>query len=93
MIDKKQYSKRLINKIFKYLPLIEEDRENAKKYLKSLIVELEGSLQYFEDDYYLQDILFSLNGLQNVTDHNVVRSKIFECINLVNKILKDGGEG
>lgn len=84
-----KYSERLVNSIYKYLCLIEEEEQNAEKYLNSLLVELEGSLQYYDNDY-LNRILFSLNGLQGIEDYNIVRSKVFECINLCNKINKGG---
>jgi hypothetical protein len=85
----KTYSEDLVNRVFKILPLIEENPEHAKKYISSLVVELQGAVSLFEDNNYLTRILFSIEGIQTVTDYNVVRRKVFECINLINKMKEE----
>ena len=83
------YSEKLVNRVFKILPLIEENPENAKKYISSLVVELHGAVNLFEENDYLTRILCSIEGIKEVTDYNIVRRKVFECIDLINKIAKE----
>lgn len=84
-----QYCDRLVGRIFKILKILDENPSDASKYLTSLLVELDGAGAYFEENYYFTRIVFSLKGIQNVTDYNVIRSKIFECISLANKLKRD----
>lgn len=86
-INLNEYTDKLVGRIYKILPLIESDKDNAKKYLNNLLVELNGANKYFDNINFTR-IIFSLEGMKNITDYNIVRSKIFECINLVNKIKK-----
>jgi hypothetical protein len=88
-MDIKNYCENLTNRIFKILPLREENPENAKKYVSSLVVELQGACSLFEENDYLTRILCSIKGIEGVTDYNVVRRKVFECLDLINKITKE----
>jgi len=83
-----KYFDKLVDSIFKILPLSEEDPLNTQKYLQSLLIELKGGSGYFSDNPYFIKIIFSLEGIGEVTDHNVLRSKVFECISLLNKMRK-----
>lgn len=75
-----EFCDKLVGRIYKILPLIEEDKENAKKYLNSLIVELDGANEHFENKSNFQSILFSLEGIKNITDYNVCRKRFLNVL-------------
>ncbi|MFA5559525.1 MAG: hypothetical protein WDA59_08790 [Methanofastidiosum sp.] len=85
-INLNNYLDRLVGKIYKALCILEENPENAKKYLNSLTVELDGFTHYYSDDSYIISTLFSLQGIKQCTDHNVWRKTVLECIDNVNKL-------
>lgn len=85
-INLDDYLDKLVGKIFKILPLLEENPINAKKYLNSLTIELEGATRNYSNDSYLVSTLFSLQGIKSVTDYNVCRKTVFDCIEYINKL-------
>lgn len=85
-INLDDYLDKLVGKIFKILPLLEENPINAKKYLNSLTIELDGMTKYYSDDSYIVSTLFSLQGIKSVTDYNVCRKTVFDCIEYINKL-------
>jgi len=89
MTDIKNYTDRLVGRIYKLLCIREENPQHAIKYLENLLVELRGARKTFNYNSYFVSILFSLEGMQEVTDYNLYRRKVFECIDLVNKLKKD----
>lgn len=95
-INLDDYLDKLVGKIFKILPLLEENPTNAKKYLNSLTIELDGMTKYYSDDSYIISTLFSLQGIKTVTDYNVCRKTILDCLSNVNslkkKYFKKGGK-
>lgn len=84
-----KYLDKMINRIFKILPLLEQNDENVDKYVDSLLIELNGGIRYFENNADYISVIFSLQGVAGTKDYNVWRSKIFECIGSVNKIKKE----
>lgn len=94
-INLDDYLDKLVGKIYKILPLLEENPTNAKKYLNSLIIELDGMTKYYFDDSYIVSTLFSLQGIKTITDYNVCRKTILDCLNNINslkrKFKKEGG--
>lgn len=82
-INLEDYLDKLVGKIFKILPLLEENPENAKKYLISLINELEGMTSNYSHDSYIVSTLFSLQGIRFNTDYNIWRKTVFDCLNNV----------
>jgi hypothetical protein len=85
-INLDDYLDKLVGKIFKILPLLEENPTNAKKYLNSLTIELDGMTQCYSDDSYIISTLFSLQGIKTVTDYNVCRKTVFDCLNNINNL-------
>lgn len=64
--------KRIANKIFKVLPMYEEDFTTYYKYLERIIIELQGE----EQTDVLKETVIALKGLFNVGDnvtHDAVR--------------------
>lgn len=95
-INLDDYLDKLVGKIFKILPLLEENPTNAKKYLNSLTIELEGMIKNYSDDSYIVSTLFSLQGIKSITDYNVCRKTVFDCLNNINNLkskIKNSEEG
>lgn len=83
----KDYKKLLINMIYKLLPTREEGLD-WEKYLESLILEIQGFDNLFEeiDGVSIIRILSKLNSLKFLikeNDFNLYRKIIFECTNLI----------
>ena len=85
-INLDDYLDKLVGKIFKILPLLEENPINARKYLSSLTIELEGMTQNYCEDSYIVSTLFSLQGIKQCTDYNVCRKTVFDCLNNINNL-------
>ncbi len=84
--DLTKYLDQLVNSIFKALCILEENPQNAVKYLDSLTIELDGMSQFYSEDPYIIRTLFSLQGIKQCTDYNLWRKTVFECISNVNKL-------
>jgi len=85
----KEYYNRLINRIFKALRIYEDNNSDFKRYLSSLVLELSGNLEFEQ----LCQVKFKLNALIiNDVTHDEVRKTIFECIDIVSKIIKNWGD-
>ena len=84
------YFKFLIGRVWKILPMSEEDNIHLKDYMESLQRELIGNMNLVEtlkyDSYFvtlLNKIEFMINSVYN---HEICRKEVFECIELVKKI-------
>lgn len=84
--------KRIINQVYKLLPMREEGRDWIKP-LETLIEELSGMkrLIYGQDDLFFlilckMEGLFSLNRKE---DMDIYRRIIFECLGLLNSLEKN----
>lgn len=70
------YLKRLINQIWKLIPM-RENGEDWKKQLSSVIIEISG----YSDN---QELLNKLKGLsKEETEFYIYRKTVFECIGLL----------
>lgn len=88
-IDFTKYLDSLINKIWKLLPMLDENRDEAKKYLNTnLLIQVRGAVELFENDEYMVTILAFLEGIKNNTDYNIWRKTIFDCLNQINKLIQ-----
>ena len=84
--------KKIINQVYKLLPMREENLD-WQKLLGTLIVQLGGMSRLFDDQ---QEVFFPLlckmEGLFNLTkdnDFQLYRRTIFECLSLLNTLLKN----
>ena len=86
--DLSSYRKKVINMIYKLLPLREENSE-WEKYLESLLIEIEGWYGSIENEDSAMSVLrisFKLKGLKTLTgddDFKAYRRTVFECINMI----------
>jgi hypothetical protein len=84
-----KYLEKLVDKIFKLLPLREEENPTLTMYHHSLMLELTGFRSLFSelnDKAELISLLSSLESLLTIEDFKLYRSKVFECISLVKKV-------
>ena len=89
-----QYSSSLISRFFKILDLSQKvqnelDTQNLNKFIEGLIVEIEGSLRYYDSTKFgnqMTSVLMKMNGLKSVTDYNVTRKSVLDSIEIVNRI-------
>ena len=83
--------KKLVNQVFKLLPLREEGA-NWEKPLESLIIEINGmnSLIIHEDKTKIFSLVCKLEGLnllQQDDQFDLYRKTLFECINILNEVM------
>lgn len=86
-IDKKEVNKYIdvmIGKVFKTLPLMEEDKM-WKKHIETVIVELCGADKILLKNAQFITIVSKLEALKDVTDHELFKKTIFETTNLLKK--------
>ena len=73
----------------------EKDHEDINKYIDSIVLELTGSIPYFEKigkDNDITIIIMKLNGIKEIRDFNVRRKTVLDIKSFINRILppKDG---
>ena len=81
-VDFELYLITLKNKIYKLLPLKEEHLDWSK-YLNTVIVEVSGLNELFNNQPQLISLLAKLEGLYKLEDFMLYRRTIFECLNIV----------
>lgn len=85
--DIKSNVTRLTNQLWKLIPMREND-EDWKKQINTVIIELVGMNEIFESPVLLQ-LLSKLEGLNvKETEFDIYRKTVFECINLLQELLK-----
>lgn len=80
----------LIGRVWKILPMNEEDNIHLKDYMESLQRELIGNMNLVESlkyDGYFITLLNKIEYLINEKcEHETLRKEIFECIDLIKKL-------
>lgn len=80
----KKYYTYLVGRIYKMLPLYEESVDDFKKYAESLYIEMCGNEDYTE----IQQLKNKIKGMCYAEiGHDSIRRTVFECINIVNRII------
>jgi len=81
----------LINRVYKILPISEDEPLTLKSYLDSLVLELLGSkdliLKLKKDASFLSLIATLQSLSENQYSHNVIRSEVFKCIDIIKKLI------
>ena len=81
---------RLINQLWKLIPMREEE-EDWEKQLNTVIIESAGLGEIFNQDPHFLQLLMKLNGLKQVeTDFSLYRKTVFESIGLLRGCIKNG---
>lgn len=84
-LDMELYLITLKNKVYKLLPLREENSE-WNKYLNTIIVEVSGLSELFTEIPRLITLLSKLEGLYKTEDFMLYRRTIFECLSLIEEL-------
>lgn len=77
--------RRLVNQIWKLLPMREKE-ENWEKQLSSVLIELHGLSDMFDDQLKLLILLSKLEGLTSTEDFMTYRLTVFGAISLLTEI-------
>lgn len=80
--------KRLINQLWKILPM-NENNEDWKKQLQTVIDELVGLNEIFRDELDFLILLSKLESLFITEDFQVFRKTVFESINLLGELIDE----
>lgn len=88
-IDLQNYFKELIPKIFKILPLYEDGCPTLQKYVKTLQLELNGGKSYILHNHHFLELTFCIEGITLLQDMSLLKTTVFKCIGLCEKIIKD----
>lgn len=89
-----KYFSVLVGKIFKILPLAEEDKQSAKKYLDGFHIELEGVNTLFdsinEDPMFISFLSIITWLTEHVTDEDctleLIKREVFQAISICQKL-------
>ena len=81
---------RLTNQLWKLIPM-RENEEDWNKQLITVIIDIAGKDEIFLHNSHFLQLLSKLEGLrvEEDIDFNIYRKTVFECINLVNEVIKD----
>ena len=87
------YLKILISKIFKILPMKEQNVDTVNVHIDSLLMELMGYTALFEEmhnDARLVTVICTLKAL-NETDipHSAYKREIFKCIKCIEQLIEE----
>lgn len=77
--------RRLVNQIWKLLPMREKE-EDWEKQLSSVLIELHGLSDMFDDQLKLLILLSKLEGLASTEDFMTYRLTVFGAISLLTEI-------
>ena len=79
---------RLTNQLWKLIPM-RENNEDWDKQLETVIVDIAGKDEIFLHNSLFLQLLSKLEGLRVIdVEFSIYRKTIFECINLLNEIIK-----
>lgn len=91
------YLNNLVGRVYKILPMKEEDSLTLNTYISSLAHELTGfylAVEKGKQDEYMLRVLLTLENLidnDNTTSQDIYKREVFKCINLIKKIQQRGG--
>ncbi|MBL4950989.1 hypothetical protein JK635_01885 [Neobacillus sp. YIM B02564] len=86
------YLEVLKNRIFKIIPLMEENNENITRYIESILFEMYGLQNVINGVKESYNYLSILCGLESILitnkDFKFIRSEIFRLLGLIEKLQK-----
>ena len=87
----KSYFEFLLGRVWKILPMKEEKNQHLEDYIKGLQREIKGSIGLIEHEFIGSYLIMLLHKLEFLIDcqyeHSVYRKEVFECVNIVKKII------
>lgn len=79
---------RLTNQLWKLIPM-RENGEEWEKQLATVIIDIAGKDEIFLHNSQFLQLLSKLEGLRVIdVEFSIYRKTVFECINLLNEIIK-----
>jgi len=82
-----EYLEDLVGKIYKILPLKESEIDTLNEYIKSLQLEIIGSLNIFDNDAKIMTVINTLQYfIDNEYDTKTCKREVFKCIKIVKKL-------
>lgn len=84
----KQDKKRLINQLWKLIPM-RENQEDWQRQLSTVIIELAGLNKIFAEKLSFLILLSKLEGLEDVEKFEDYRKTIFETITLLDGLINE----
>lgn len=84
----KQDKKRLVNQLWKLIPMREKD-EDWNKQLISVIIEISGLYKIFAEKLSFLILLSKLEGLEEVEKFEDYRRTVFESIDLLDGLIHE----
>lgn len=82
----------LINRLYKILPLKEEDSPTVTTYIESLLSEMTGGhkvILILENDGRFLSIINSLEYVRSCDNTSICKREIFKCIRIVETLKKE----
>lgn len=94
------YLETLKNRLFKIIPLFEENNEGIYKYIDSLLFELCGMIyvvEGFKDNGIFLSLIATLESLLDeslAVDYDIplIRREVFKCLSIIEKLQQKVGE-
>lgn len=87
------YLKILISKIFKILPMKEQNIATVNVHIDSLLTELIGYkdlFEYVQNDARLLTVICTLRALlNNDVSHSVCKREVFKCIKCIEQLIEE----
>ncbi len=80
---------RLTNQIWKLIPM-RENNEDWEKQLDTVIIQITGLNKIFLYSPLFLELLSKLEGLNEIRSFELYRKTVFECINLIQELSKNG---
>lgn len=83
----------MVGKIFKILPLKEENNLGFNDYVDSILVQLVGATKTFEELENNQDFLTVINIIQYINNNKCsnkqCKREVFKCLDIIQKMTKE----
>ena len=83
----------MVGKIFKILPLKEENNLGFNDYVDSILVQLVGATKTFEELENNQDFLTVINIIQYINNNECsnkqCKREVFKCLDIIQKMTKE----
>lgn len=83
-----KYKDKLIDRIYKILPMKEEKSTTVKEHIKSLVFELVGGkniLNDIDNKGNIVSVIFVLENLIEEQDKRIVKREVFKAIDIIKK--------
>lgn len=85
-----EYFEKLTGRVFKILPMREEEIDTLSSYIEYLVIELNGGQRLIVNDLSFLELMMNLESLEDLMcDMPKFKSQVFKCVKLCKKISKN----